>query len=51
MKALWVMGTNPAVSLPDAESIDARLRDDFQTRTAPLLAALEVSAGPVLVSR
>ena len=43
---------NPqTVSLPDAESIDARLRDDFQTRTAPLLAALEVSAGPVLVSR
>ena len=43
---------NPqTVSLSDAESIDARLRDDFQTRTAPLLAALEVSAGPVLVSR
>ena len=43
---------NPqTVSLPDAESIDARLRDDFQTRTAPLLATLEVSAGPVLVSR
>jgi murein DD-endopeptidase MepM/ murein hydrolase activator NlpD len=43
---------NPqTVSLPDAESIDVRLRDDFQTRTAPLLAALEVSAGPVLVSR
>ena len=43
---------NPqTVSLPDAESIDPRLRDDFQTRTAPLLAALEVSAGPVLVSR
>jgi murein DD-endopeptidase MepM/ murein hydrolase activator NlpD len=43
---------NPqTVSLPDAESIDARLRDDFQTRTAPLLATLDVSAGPVLVSR
>ena len=43
---------NPqTVSLPDAESIDARWREDFQTRTAPLLASLEVSQGPVLVSR
>jgi murein DD-endopeptidase MepM/ murein hydrolase activator NlpD len=43
---------NPqTVSLPDAESIDPRLRDDFQTRTAPLLASLEMSQGPVLVSR
>jgi len=25
--------------------------EDFQARTAPLLAALEVQAGPVLVSR
>jgi murein DD-endopeptidase MepM/ murein hydrolase activator NlpD len=39
------------VSLPDAEPIDARLRADFETRTAPLLATLDVSAGPVLVSR
>jgi murein DD-endopeptidase MepM/ murein hydrolase activator NlpD len=43
---------NPqTVSLPDAEPIDSRWRDDFQARTAPLLAALEVQAGPVLVSR
>jgi murein DD-endopeptidase MepM/ murein hydrolase activator NlpD len=43
---------NPqTVSLPDAEPIDARLRPDFEARTAPLLAALDVSAGPVLVSR
>jgi murein DD-endopeptidase MepM/ murein hydrolase activator NlpD len=43
---------NPqTVSLPDAGPIDPSLRDDFQTRTAPLLAALDVSAGPVLVSR
>jgi len=43
---------NPqTVSLPDAEPIDSRWREDFQARTAPLLAALEVQAGPVLVSR
>jgi murein DD-endopeptidase MepM/ murein hydrolase activator NlpD len=43
---------NPqTISLPDAEPIDARWREDFQTRSAPLLASLEVSAGPVLVSR
>ena len=43
---------NPqTVSLPDAEPIDARLRADFEARTAPLLAALDASAGPVLVSR
>jgi murein DD-endopeptidase MepM/ murein hydrolase activator NlpD len=43
---------NPqTVSLPDAEPIDARLRADFEVRTAPLLAALDGSAGPVLVSR
>jgi murein DD-endopeptidase MepM/ murein hydrolase activator NlpD len=43
---------NPqTVSLPDAEPIDARWRADFQARTAPLLAALELSPGPVLVSR
>jgi murein DD-endopeptidase MepM/ murein hydrolase activator NlpD len=43
---------NPqTVSLPDAEPIDARWRPDFQARTAPLLASLEVPAGPVLVSR
>jgi len=43
---------NPqTVSLPDAEPIEARLRADFETRSAPLLAALDGSAGPVLVSR
>jgi murein DD-endopeptidase MepM/ murein hydrolase activator NlpD len=43
---------NPqTVSLPNAESIDTRWQSDFQTRTAPLLASLEVSTGPVLVSR
>ena len=44
---------NPqTVSLPDAQPIDASWRADFEARTAPLLAALEVSApGPVLVSR
>ena len=43
---------NPqTVSLPGAEPIDARWRADFQARTAPLLAALDVPAGPVLVSR
>ena len=43
---------NPqTVSLPDAEPIEARLRADFDARTAPLLAVLDGSAGPVLVSR
>ena len=43
---------NPqTVSLPDAEPIDARWRPDFQARTAPLLAQLEVPLGPVLVAR
>jgi murein DD-endopeptidase MepM/ murein hydrolase activator NlpD len=43
---------NPqTVSLPDSEPIEARWRDDFLARTAPLLAALEVPTGPVLVSR
>jgi murein DD-endopeptidase MepM/ murein hydrolase activator NlpD len=43
---------NPqTVTLPAAEPIDARWRDDFVTRSAPLLASLEVPAGPQLVSR
>jgi len=44
---------NPqTVSLPDAQPIDARWRQDFEARTAPLLASLQVSSpGPVLVSR
>jgi murein DD-endopeptidase MepM/ murein hydrolase activator NlpD len=44
---------NPqTVSLPDAQPIEASLRADFEARTTPLLAALEVSTpGPVLVSR
>ena len=46
------MFKNPqTVALPDAEPIDARLRADFEARTAPLLAALDGPAGPVLVSR
>jgi murein DD-endopeptidase MepM/ murein hydrolase activator NlpD len=43
---------NPqTVSLPDAGPIEARWRADFLERTAPLLASLEMSPGPVLVSR
>ncbi len=43
---------NPqTVSLPDAEPIDARWRADFEARSAPLLASLEVPTGPALVSR
>ena len=44
---------NPqTVSLPDAQPIEASWRADFEARTNPLLAALEVSSpGPVLVSR
>jgi murein DD-endopeptidase MepM/ murein hydrolase activator NlpD len=43
---------NPqTVILPGAEPIDARWREDFLTRSAPLLASLEVPAGPQLVSR
>ncbi|HEY8051426.1 MAG TPA: peptidoglycan DD-metalloendopeptidase family protein [Steroidobacteraceae bacterium] len=43
---------NPqTVVLPGAEPIDARWRADFIARSAPLLAALEVPAGPQLVSR
>src|SRR5580658_342726 len=43
---------NPqTVVLPGAEPIDARWRADFLTRSAPLLASLEVPAGPQLVSR
>ena len=44
---------NPqTVSLPDAQPIDSSWRADFEARTAPLLASLEVSSpGPVLVSR
>ena len=43
---------NPqTVQLPAAAPIDARLRDDFLVRSAPLLATLDASAGPMLVSR
>jgi murein DD-endopeptidase MepM/ murein hydrolase activator NlpD len=44
---------NPqTVTLPDAEPIDARWRADFETRTAPLLTALEApSPGAELVAR
>jgi len=43
---------NPqTVQLPASAPIDARLRDDFLTHSAPLLATLDVPAGPMLVSR
>lgn len=43
---------NPqTVSLADAEPIDARWRADFEARSAPLLASLDVPTGPALVSR
>jgi murein DD-endopeptidase MepM/ murein hydrolase activator NlpD len=43
---------NPqTVALPAAAPIDARWRADFLTHSAPLLARLDLSAGPLLVSR
>ncbi|MBV8974819.1 MAG: M23 family metallopeptidase, partial [Sinobacteraceae bacterium] len=43
---------NPqTVSLPAAEPIDARWREDFLARSAPLLATLEAPAGAMLVAR
>jgi murein DD-endopeptidase MepM/ murein hydrolase activator NlpD len=43
---------NPqTVSLPAAAPIDARWHEDFDARSAPLLATLEPVAGPMLVSR
>jgi murein DD-endopeptidase MepM/ murein hydrolase activator NlpD len=43
---------NPqTVSLPAAAPIDPRWRDDFLVRSAPLLASLQTSLGPQLVSR
>ena len=43
---------NPqTVVLPGADPIEARWRDDFLAKTAPLLASLEPAAGAVLVSR
>jgi murein DD-endopeptidase MepM/ murein hydrolase activator NlpD len=43
---------NPqTVVLPGADPIDARWRADFLSRSAPLLASLELPAGPALVSR
>ncbi len=43
---------NPqSVSLPDAEPIDPRWREDFERRAAALLAALEPPAGTTLVAR
>ncbi|HYX74190.1 MAG TPA: peptidoglycan DD-metalloendopeptidase family protein [Steroidobacteraceae bacterium] len=43
---------NPqTVSLPAASPIDARWREDFLARTAPLLASLEAPTGPMLVAR
>jgi murein DD-endopeptidase MepM/ murein hydrolase activator NlpD len=43
---------NPqTVSLPAAAPIDARWREDFLTRSAPLLSTLDLISGPMLVSR
>ena len=43
---------NPqTVALPAAEPIDPSWRADFIQRSAPLLASLDVPAGPLLVSR
>jgi murein DD-endopeptidase MepM/ murein hydrolase activator NlpD len=43
---------NPqTVVLPSAAPIDARWREDFLARSAPLLASLDVPQGPMLVSR
>jgi murein DD-endopeptidase MepM/ murein hydrolase activator NlpD len=43
---------NPqTVKLPDANPIDAALRDDFLRQTGPLIASLELVYGPALVSR
>jgi len=43
---------NPqTVPLPDASPIEARFREDFVAKSAPLLATLEAPIGPALVSR
>jgi murein DD-endopeptidase MepM/ murein hydrolase activator NlpD len=43
---------NPqTVPLPDAAAIDARWKEDFQAKTAPLLATLEAPSGTTLVAR
>jgi murein DD-endopeptidase MepM/ murein hydrolase activator NlpD len=43
---------NPqTVALPGADPIEARWRDDFLAKSAPLLASLEPVSGPALVSR
>jgi murein DD-endopeptidase MepM/ murein hydrolase activator NlpD len=43
---------NPqTVSLPGANPIEARWRDDFLAKAAPLLATLAPASGPMLVSR
>ena len=43
---------NPqTVPLPDASPIEARFREDFLAKSAPLLATLEPPIGPTLVSR
>jgi hypothetical protein len=43
---------NPqTVSLPGANPIEARWREDFLAKSAPLLATLEPTSGPMLVAR
>jgi murein DD-endopeptidase MepM/ murein hydrolase activator NlpD len=43
---------NPqTVKLPEAVPIDAKLRDEFMTKTQPYLASLDLPIGPALVAR
>jgi murein DD-endopeptidase MepM/ murein hydrolase activator NlpD len=43
---------NPqTVPLPDASPIEARFREDFLAKSAPLLTTLQAPIGPALVSR
>lgn len=43
---------NPqTVKLPEAVPIEANLRDDFLTKTQPLLVSLDMPVGPALVAR
>ena len=43
---------NPqTVALPGAPPMNARWREDFQQRSAPLLSTLDPPLGPYLVSR
>jgi len=39
------------VILPGADPIEARWREDFLAKSAPLLVTLEPTTGPMLVAR